>query len=350
MTSDGFPGGSHRPSLPRLAVVMGDPAGIGAEIIVKCLRVPDIYEVCLPLVIGDERVLRAAPGFAAQDMIIQAVNDPGQAQPGPHVMSLTDLHNVPDTVQIGRASAEGGRAALAYLSTAVRMALAGQVAAIVFAPLNKEAMKKGGLHHADEYGFLSEISGGGEQVVVVVGQRFVMATVSLHVPIKDVAASITRARVLATIRCVHRAALMNNVARPRLAVLALNPHAGEHGLMGEEDEREIRPAVEAAAAEGMDVTGPLPADTAFLSAREAPYDGYVGMYHDQGRIPLKLLDFGHAITTGEGLPYVVCTPSHGTAYDIAGRGIARHENMLEAILYAAKRAAAGKAPDSGARL
>lgn len=330
--------GTASARLPRIAVAMGDPAGIGAEIVVGALSDPEVFRACVPVVIGDAGVLGRSPGWRGAEPRIVRISDVEEAHPEVGVIHLIDLANVPASLRLSVASAEGGRASVEYLAKGVELALAGRVEAVVSAPLNKEAMKKAGFHYLDEYEYLSELCGVDQYTVLMVTPRFTLASVTLHVPMKEMAGLITKDRVLTAIRHSDRAARAAGVTNPRIGVAALNPHAGEGGTLGKEEVEAIRPAVEAARAEGIDAHGPYPADTFFMTIREPAYDVYVGMYHDQGRIALKLLEFGRATTMAEGLPVLFCTVGHGTAYDIAGKGVARWENMRDTILLAARRA------------
>ncbi|MHB1160950.1 MAG: PdxA family dehydrogenase [Chloroflexota bacterium] len=324
--------------LPRVALGMGDPAGIGPEIVVKALSDPEVYELCIPVVIGDARVLAEAPGWRGGEPCIREIADVGEARPEPGVLSVLNLANVPPSLKPAVVSAEGGRASVEYLTRGVELALAGRVEAVVSAPFNKEAVKKGGFNYLDEYGYLSDLCGVSEYTVLMISPRFTLASVTLHVPMSEMAQMVTRDRVLSTIRYSHEAARAAGVAHPRIGVAALNPHAGEGGTLGSEERDAIRPAVEAARAEGIDAHGPFPADTFFMTVKDPIYDVYVGMYHDQGRIALKLMDFGRATTMAEGLPVLFCTVSHGTAYDIVGKGVARHQNLKDTLMLAARRA------------
>ncbi|HEX2922562.1 MAG TPA: 4-hydroxythreonine-4-phosphate dehydrogenase PdxA, partial [Chloroflexota bacterium] len=318
-------GGERVSRLPRLAIAMGDPAGVGPEIIVKALAEPEIYDFCEPVVIGDAGVLMRAPGWPNGEPRLDLVDDVESARPRVGRVSLLDLGNVPPSLKVGEASAEGGRACLEYLEKITRLAIEGKVDAVVFGPLNKEAMKKAGSPHTDEYGLFARMCGVDDYSVLMVGPHFTLASVTLHLPFSEVSRHITKERVLSTIRHGERAAQAAGVEHPRIGVAALNPHAGEGGTLGKEEQDVIGPAVAAAVAEGHDVEGPFPADTFFMTTKEPRYDVYVGMYHDQGRIALKLLDFGRVTTMAEGLPAFFCTVGHGTAYDIAGKGIAHHE-------------------------
>jgi len=323
--------------LPKVALCMGDPAGIGPEIVAKVLLDGDVYRQCIPVVIGDAGSLSRAPGWQSSGLRLQRVQaaDVGAVQPG--TVAIVDMDNVPDGLRVGVPSPEGGKAVTEYLNKAMELALAGQVDVVVSAPLNKESIKLAGYDFDDECDYLASLLGVEEYTVLVVGRRFTLATVALHVAIKDVAGWITRDRVLRTLRDSHSAISREGTVRPRIGVAALNPHGGEGGTLGTEEVEAIRPAIDRARAEGIDVHGPFPADSFFATLRDPIYDVYVGMYHDQGRAAMKLLDFGHATTTIEGLPVPYYTPAHGSAYDIAGKGVAEHQNMKEALLLAVRR-------------
>ena len=325
-------------ALPRIAIAMGEPAGIGPEIIIKALSEAEIYRECVPMVIGDSGALSRAPGWAGGEPNLRVIARAEDTEPEPGAVSLLDLANVPSNLKVGQASAEGGRACMEYLARGMELGVEGRVDAVVFAPLNKEAMKKAGSPHVDEYGYLCKLAGVDECAVLMVSPSFTLASVTLHLPFKDIARMITRDSVLSTIRYGHRAAVAGGKPNPRIGVAALNPHAGEGGTLGTEERDAIAPAIASARDEGIDANGPFPADTFFMTVKEPRYDVYVGMYHDQGRIALKLLDFGHATTMAEGLPVLFCTVGHGSAYDIAGKGVADHQNLAETILLAARRA------------
>lgn len=326
--------------MPVLALAMGDPAGIGPEIAIKALQDERVRRACRIVLIGDAGVVARAPGWQAGSARLEPVSRPSDARWEGDGIPIIDLANVDKAAPLGEASAQSGRASMDYLRHATELALAGEVDGVVFAPLNKEAMKLAGLPYHDEYGYFAEMCGVREQdyTVLMVGPHFSLASVTLHLPLGEAVRSLTSERVLATIRHGHRAAMAAGTPNPRIGVAALNPHAGENGTLGTEERDVIRPAIEAARGEGIDASGPFPADTFFMTAKDGLYDVYVGMYHDQGRIALKMLDFGRATTMAEGMPVTFCTVGHGSAYDIAGKGIARHENMVQTLLLAARRA------------
>lgn len=325
--------------LPLIALAMGDPAGIGPEISVKALQDERVRQACRVVLVGDAGVLARSPGWHGGEPNLQLVSRPSDAVWGGDAIPVIDLANVPESMPRGIASEAGGRATLDCLRRATELALAGEVDGVVFAPLNKEAMKLAGMAHHDEYGYFAELCGVREEEysVLMAAPHLSLASVTLHLPLGEAVRALTTERVLNTIRHGHRAAVASGLPSPRVGVAALNPHAGEHGTLGNEEENVIRPAIEAARQEGIDARGPFPADTFFMTAKDGTYDVYVGMYHDQGRIALKMLDFGRATTLAEGMPVVYCTVGHGSAYDIAGKGIANHENLVQTLLLAARR-------------
>lgn len=195
-----------------------------------------------------------------------------------------------------------------------------------------------GFDYSEGCEYLAQLCGGAEYSILTVSPTFTLGSVTTHVPMSEVPRRITREKVLNTIRHSAKAAKAKGIAHPRIGVAALNPHGGEGGTIGREEIESIRPAVQAAREEGIDAHGPFPADTFYMTVKQPAYDVYVGMYHDQGRIAIKLLDFGHVVTLAEGLPFIYCTVGHGTAFDIAGKGIATADNMIDAILLAASRA------------
>lgn len=332
--------GTIKETLPRIAVAMGDPVGIGPEIVVKALSEPEIYQRCNPVVIGDATVLAEAPGWRNGEPQIDRINDIEEARPKAGALQVIDLANVCARQGKPEARAENGQAMVEYLNRGVELARLGQVEAVVFAPLNKAAMKKAGFNYPDEYEYFAKIFNIDDYSVIQVSPSLVLASVTLHASIREMPDMITRERIISTLRHAARAARAAGIERPRIGVAALNPHAGEGGTLGTEERDIIGPAVEQARSEGIDAHGPFPADSFFMTIKDAAYDVYVGMYHDQGRIAIKLLDFGRATTMTEGLPVLFATVAHGTAYDIAGKGVARHQNLVETIKIAARRAIA----------
>ena len=298
---------------PRIAFFVGDPNGIGPELSARLLADPALRDAADLAVLGDPRLL---PGGLAHEVV-----------PGLPAAALTP----------GRANPDAGRWVIAGLERAAQLAREGQVDAIVFAPLNKQAMKLGGLAHPDEQHLFAERLGAqGFSVEFNVIDALWTSRVTSHIPLKDVAASITRAGVADAVRIIHRSLREGGVAAPRIAVAGLNPHAGEGGTMGREEIDTIGPAVADLVAEGIDARGPLPADTVFIAARRGDFDAVVTMYHDQGQIAMKLMGFDRGVTLLGGLPVPVATCAHGTAYDIVGLGKANPVPLSNALALAAR--------------
>jgi 4-hydroxythreonine-4-phosphate dehydrogenase len=287
-------------SLPRIAITVGDPAGIGPEIARKAAADPRVIASCEPVFYGptaSEALAAFRPGFV---------------------------------------SAAAGRAAYDAILAAVADARAGRVAAIATAPISKEALAEAGLPWKGHTDLLAHLCGAPEVAMLFYSEplRVVLATV--HVALREVADLLTPTRLRAVIELTARELPRFGYRSPRLAVAGLNPHAGEHGVIGSEDDAVIRPVVEACGRGGLDVTGPLPADTVFVRAMRGEFDAVVACYHDQGLVPIKLVAFGRAVNVTLGLPIVRTSVDHGTAFDIAGKGVADPSSMVEAILLAAK--------------
>ena len=327
---------------PILAITLGDPAGVGPEIIVKALRHAAIYQVCRPLVIGDRRMLaRAAEWVGAGTLNIRTVTHPAVGSYVPDEVTLLDLANAaPDECPIGQISAAAGRAAVEYVFAACDLAMAGSVGAVVTAPLNKAAMNLAGFHYAGHTELLAERTHAGKVSMLLVGPKLRVVHVSTHVALEEAIRRVTPERVGEVIDLAYRSCQALGIAQPRIAVAGLNPHAGEGGLFGNQEETGIVPAILGARARGLNVTDPQPPDTVFLRAVKGEYDIVVAMYHDQGHIPMKLLAFDDGVNVSMGLPIIRTSVDHGTAFDIAGKGIAREDSLLAAITVAIQMAAA----------
>lgn len=327
--------------LPVVAITMGDPAGIGPEIIVLALGDPRIRAICRPIVVGDAAIMEAAGRIVASTLRINSVSGPDDAAADPTCIDVIDLDNIDDVDIGGRTrgiSADVGRAAYEYLERATRLALDGGVAAIATAPLNKEALSLAGWHGVGHTELLASLTGVPESKVAMMlaSDRLRVVHVSTHVSLRQAIALVTTERVAETGRLAS-AAVQAIVGRsPSVGVCGLNPHGGEHGLFGSEEGHEILPAIEALRSEGLDVTGPLSPDTAFLRAIDGEFDVVIAMYHDQGHIPSKFAAFHDTVNVTLGLPIVRTSVDHGTAYDLAGTGMADARNMKAAIRLAAQ--------------
>ncbi len=325
------------PTLPRLLLTMGDVAGIGPEIIARAW--PALPALCRPVVVGDPAWLRRALALVGSRAEVLVVRGPAEVE-----ATATLLPCLPATdqdlrgVEPGRMSAAAGRAAYDFLCRAIDETLVGTADGIVTAPLHKEGLHAAGLPHPGHTEVLAERTGVREFAMVLAVGDLAVAHVTLHVALRDVFRLLTAAAVREKIHLLDGLQRRLLGRAPRLGVAALNPHASDGGLFGDEEARIIAPAVEAARAEGVDVSGPWPADTLFVRARHGAFDGVVAMYHDQGHIALKLLGEGRAVNISAGLPIVRTSVAHGTAYDVAWQGKADEGGLIEAVRVAAKLA------------
>jgi 4-hydroxythreonine-4-phosphate dehydrogenase len=328
---------------PVLGITMGDPAGVGPEIISKALAQPGTAGLCRPIVIGDRSVMAATLALLRSQLTLHAVAAVADCEFEPGHLECLDLANV-DAATLPRClvSAEAGRAAYAYIETGVRLCQAGQIDALVTAPVNKEALAAAGVQHSGHTEILARLTGTRDFAMLLMGKELKVIHVTTHVALRQVPDLVTRERVDRVIRLAQRT--MTGLGRPRarIAVCGLNPHAGEDGLFGDEEKTQIAPAVEDARRDGLDVHGPLPADTLFSRARGGEFDIVVAMYHDQGHVPVKTLGFNYdetsrtwtglsGVNVTVGLPFLRVSVDHGTAFDRAWKGIANPESMLEAI-------------------
>jgi 4-phospho-D-threonate 3-dehydrogenase / 4-phospho-D-erythronate 3-dehydrogenase len=332
---------------PRIAITMGDPAGIGPEIILKAIArlKPRVAAGDLNLlVIGCGRTHRATARQQSLSDPMVEISQAKAAERG-HPLAFIEAGPAADDIEPGRVSAEAGRLAYNAIEIAVRLAEQGCVDAICTAPLNKEALNSAGYNYAGHTELLAKLTGARDSVMLLAHGRMRVSHVTTHIALRDVPAQVTPARIRRVVELTSQALIRLGTERRRIAVAALNPHAGEGGLFGRQDIDVTQPTVEALAAEGYDVVGPIPGDTVFVKLRAGQYDAVVAMYHDQGHIPVKLLGFSIDEKTGKwdalsgvnvtlGLPIVRTSVDHGTAFDIAGRGLASESSLLEAIDFA----------------
>jgi len=335
---------------PRIGITMGDPAGVGPEITVKALAVPEVAASCRAVVVGSGDALAAAIDLLRAPVTLRRVKAVEDCRYASGTVECLDLANV-DMASLprGAVSPEAGRAAYAYIETAVGLCQRGAIDGIVTAPINKEALAAAGHQHTGHTEILAKLSGTKDFAMLLMGKELRVIHVTTHVALRRVPELCTRERVGRVIALAQETMNFLGVARPRIAVCGLNPHAGEEGLFGDEEQREIGPAAEVARRAGLDVHGPLPADTLFSRARGGEFDIVVAMYHDQGHVPVKTLGFTFDQKTGAwtglsgvnvtvGLPFLRVSVDHGTAFDRAGHGTANPESMIEAILVAADMA------------
>jgi len=318
--------------MKKLAITMGDPGGVGPEIIVKALYSAEIWDYCAPIVIGDRVPMEGALRLLKLPLELRIIRSAGESKPVRRGGSfeLIDI-GIINKFRKGEPTAEGGRACVEYIKKAVELALDRQVDGIVTAPISKKALNMAGFGWPGHTEMLSELTNTEDYAMVLTGGPLRVILVTIHTPLRNVPSLIKKDRVLKTIHLAKRACTMLGMSNPRIAVAGLNPHAGEAGLFGDEEIKEIIPAIEEVNREGIAVSGPHSPDAVFYKAYKGEIDIVVCMYHDQGLIPLKMVAFDKGVNITVGLPFVRTSPDHGTAYDIAWRGIANHSSMLEAI-------------------
>ena len=328
---------------PILAITMGDAAGCGPEIIVKALGDRSIYQLCRPLVFGDAGRIRLAADCVKSTLKVNRVSDPQSGSYQPGIIDVLDFANIPDGLPFGQVDARAGHAAYVYVEAAIKQAMDNTVAAVVTAPLNKEALHLGGHHFPGHTEIFAQLSNTEDYAMMLAGDALRVIHVTTHVSMRAAADLITKERVLRIIRLADRTLRLLGLEQPRIAVAGFNAHAGENGLFGREDVDEIAPAVTEAQSLGIHASGPVPPDTVFFRAVcRKEFDIVVVMYHDQGHIPIKLLGFEDGINVTVGLPFLRTSVDHGTAFDIAGKGIADSRSMTAAIEFAARVAAGAR--------
>lgn len=313
--------------LKRLGFTMGDRGGIGPEIVLKALSSPDCPPH-IPVIYGDPAVLEQAARSAGLNLSLHEIRTADDAISG---RINVQPEGIVTEVPLPKPSAGGGKASVACIRRAVQVALSGGIYGIVTAPISKESLYLAGYPWPGHTELLAELTSTADYAMMLVGGPLRVVLVTTHVSLRRVASMITEERVLSTIRMADRAGRMLGFAEPRIGVAGLNPHAGEAGVLGDEEGIAIRPAVVRAAREGSRVSGPVPPDVVFRQAYRGDYDLVVVMYHDQGLIPLKMIAFESGVNVTVGLPIIRTSPDHGTAFDIAGKGVADPRSMVEAI-------------------
>jgi len=327
--------------LPLLGITMGDPAGIGPEVIAKAVAGRVLRKLCFPIVIGSLPVMERTIKTLKLRVNAVRVDDHERLPTCERTVAVLDPLEIPlGKFRPGIAATETGAASVAFIKKGVELALIGCIDGIVTAPINKEAINMAGCHYPGHTELLADLTQAKESGMMIVGGPLRIMFVTTHVAIKDLSSLLTQAKIEKGIRLAHLALTrLYGIPTPTIGVAALNPHAGEHGLFGDEEARVILPAARAARAQGILASDPLPADTLFGQAANGHYDGIVAMYHDQGLIPLKLVAFGTCVNLTVGLPIIRTSVDHGTAFDIVGKGIADPGSLLEAVKLAAKLAA-----------
>ena len=316
---------------------MGDPTGIGPEIIVKALSMKEPFQSCRPVVFGDREVLSRAiqrQSLSASLEVIETIPEGGYSPEKIFLISSSQLKIA--SLRFGQPDRACGEAMVKYIEEAVKWVRIGKLDALTTCPINKQAMNVAGYSFPGHTELLAHLAQVPSIAMMFLGSRWKIVLVTTHLPLKDVSKWITATRILSTLRLTDEGMKKYfGIPHPKIAVLGLNPHCGEGGLLGEEEKREILPAMAEAKSLGMDVEGPFPADSFFDLSDRYAFDVVVSMYHDQGLIPIKMLDFKEAVNFTLGLPFIRTSVDHGTAYDIVGKGLADPTNLVKAILTAA---------------
>jgi 4-hydroxythreonine-4-phosphate dehydrogenase len=321
---------------PVIGITMGDGAGVGPEIIVKAIAGGELDGVCRPLVIGDAARLERAVAICDERLEVRPVTAVSEAEFGPRAIDVIDLGLLPADLPFGALSTAAGEAAYQYIVRAVELALDGAISAICTAPVNKEALHAAGRVFPGQTELLAELTGTPEVSMLLAGDSLKVIHVTTHIGLLDAIERIDAGLVLRTLQRGHEMLVRAGTPNPAIAVCGINPHAGENGLFGRGEEAEkIEPAIAAARAAGIDAQGPLPADTLFFRAIRGDFDMVVAMYHDQGHGPVKALGLDAGVNITVGLPVVRTSVDHGTAFDIAGTGIAEPGSILAALRFAA---------------
>jgi 4-hydroxythreonine-4-phosphate dehydrogenase len=322
---------------------MGDPAGVGSEITVKALKHEDLYEKCVPVVIGDYEALRQADEFSGTGLTLRAIEAPGEAKGVYGVLEYIHAGVLtPGSFEYKKVQKLTGEASFQYVTKGIELAVSGQLHAVVTGPINKESLNLAGHHYSGHTEIFGEYTGTKDYAMMLSNGNLKAVHVTTHCSMRDACDKITRKRVLTVIRLAHEALSLLGYREPRIGVAGLNAHASENGLFGWEEAREIAPAIDDAKAMGIRAEGPVPPDTVFVKCQAGQYDAVVAMYHDQGHIPLKLAGFKldaatnrylsmSGVNTTVGLPIIRTSVDHGTAFGKAGEGRANEESLVDAV-------------------
>ena len=316
-----------------IAITMGDACGVGPEIIAKLFA--EATSLPSTLVLGDGGILQGAIRSLALPLKVKLIDSPEDFQPAYDTIHVISLSHLPADLPLGQLDARAGKAAYDYIRAGIDLALQKRVRAIVTAPINKEALRLAGIHYPGHTEILADFSGTKDFAMMLMNDDLRIILVTIHVSLREAIEQVTMESELRTIRLAHRAMTQLGIEEPRIAVAGLNPHGGEHGMFGSEDEEILRPAIQQAQAEGIHASGPWPGDTVFMNARKGQFDIVVAQYHDQGLIPVKYLGVDEGVNITVGLPFVRTSVDHGTAFDIAGTGKASHASLRVAVEQAA---------------
>jgi 4-hydroxythreonine-4-phosphate dehydrogenase len=317
---------------PKLGITMGDAAGIGPELILKAFRNKSLFNVCKPLIIGSADVLNfyiKKLGISVQFKPIMRASDAVYRDGSLDVLDLNEIDV--KSLKIGKVSPEPGRAAVIYIQEAGRLACEKTIDAIVSAPLNKESMRLAGYNFEGQTQILAEATGSKRYGMILLLGNIRVMMLTTHMALRDACDAVKKEKVLSMIELAHKSLTTFGIENPKIAVAGLNPHAGDGGIFGDEETKELVPAIKEAVKTGINTVGPVPADIVFIKAVDGEYDLVLAMYHDQANMAAKLLGFGDVVTVLAGLPIIRTSVGHGTAFDIAGKGVAMENNFIRAI-------------------
>jgi 4-hydroxythreonine-4-phosphate dehydrogenase len=327
-------------TLPIIGITMGDPTGIGPEIIVKALSMKEPFQVCRPIVFGDRGVLQRANeilGLTGSVEVFEKIPEEGYDPQKIFLIPLSQLEV--DSLHFGKPNSKCGKAIVTYIEEAVKWVKNGMLDAITTCPINKQAINEAGYPFPGHTELLAHLAQAPRVAMMFLSPRWKVVLITTHLPLKEVSKWITSDRILSTIRMTDEGLKkFFGILHPKIAILGLNPHSGEEGLLGNEERMEIIPAIKMAKTQGMMAEGPFPADSFFNLSAPAPFDVVISMYHDQGLIPIKMAGFKEAVNFTLGLPFIRTSVAHGTAYDIAGKGLADPTNLIHALTTASQLA------------
>ena len=324
---------------PLIAVPIGDPAGVGPEIVAKSVASGDVFEAADCVIVGDKTIIENAIKIVGEDLTVHVISEPEEGDYRKRILNLIDLGNVDMAkFEFGKVNGMCGKAAYEYIAKCIELANKGKVDAVATTPINKESLRAGGINyigHTEIFGALTETE---DPLTMFETNGMRVFFLTRHVSLRKMLDMITKDRIIDYVKRCMKALEKLGVTDGTMAIAGLNPHSGEHGLFGWEEVNEIMPAIEELQAEGYKVVGPIGADSVFHQAAQGRYNSVLSLYHDQGHIATKTLDFEKTIAITNGMPILRTSVDHGTAFDIAGKGIVSAVSMIEAILLAAKYA------------
>ena len=330
---------------PTIVITLGDPCGIGPEVVVKALAHREVIDWCRPIVVGSVEAVRATVSMLDSNLTPNVVEGPESAEDAPDVINIIDPENLEyGRVSLGQLSAEAGKASMEWVLRAAELCSSGQAQALVTAPVNKAATRLGGFQDVGHMEVLQRLTEAKEVATMLMSGRLRVVHLTTHRSLRRACDYVTTENILAKLKLTHTTFQEWGFPQPRIGVAALNPHASDGGLIGDEEAREIEPAIREARMLGVDAEGPVPADTIFHQAIAGKYDVVLAMYHDQGHIPVKVYGLEKSVSVNLGLPIIRTSVDHGTAFDIAGKGIANAESMVEATRLAISLARDGRLP------